>query len=45
MNTCCVKCKKDTETIDSKIFRTKNNRLILQAECPVCGIEKSRFVK
>ena len=45
MNTCCVKCKKDTEIIDSKIFRTKNNRLILQAKCPVCGIEKSRFVK
>ena len=45
MNTYCVKCKKDTETIDSKIFRIKNNRLIKQAKCPVCGIEKPRFVK
>ena len=26
MNTYCVKCKKDTENIDSKNFRTKNNR-------------------
>ena len=26
MNTYCVKCKKDTENIDSIMFRTKNNR-------------------
>ena len=26
MNTYCVKCKKDTENIDLKMFRTKNNR-------------------
>ena len=26
----CVKCRKDTEDIDPKIVRTKNNRLIMQ---------------
>ena len=45
MNTSCVKCKKNTENIDPKMFRTKNNRLIVQSKCPVCGIKKSRFVK
>ena len=25
----CVKCKKDTDNIDSKILRTKNNRLLI----------------
>ena len=45
MNTYCVKCKKDTENIDPKIVRTKNNRLIMQSKCSVCGIEKSRFIK
>ena len=30
MNTYCVKRKKDTETIDPKMFRTKNNRLIMK---------------
>ena len=45
MNTYCVKCKKDTENIDQKMFRTKNNRLIMQTKCPVCRIKKSRFVK
>ena len=42
MKTYCVKCKKDTENIDSEMFRTKNNRLIMQSKCPVCGIKKSR---
>ena len=45
MNTYCVKCKKDTKNIDPKMFRTKNNRLIMQSKCPVCRIKKSRFVK
>ena len=27
------------------MFRTKNNRLIMQSKCPVSGIKKSRFVK
>ena len=45
MKTYCVKCRKDTGNIESKMVRTKNNRLIMQSKCPVCGIKKSRFVK
>ena len=37
----CVVCR----NIDPKMFRTKNNRLIMQSKCSVCGIKKSRFVK
>ena len=40
-----MKCRKDTENIDTKMVRTKNNRLIMQSKCSVCGIKKSRFVK
>ena len=40
-----MKCRRDTENIDLKMFRTKNNRLIMQAKCPVCKIKWSRFVK
>ena len=40
-----MKCKRDTENIDPKMVRTKNNRLIMQSKCSVCGIKKSRFVK
>ena len=45
MNTYCMKCKKVIENIDPKMFKTKNNRLIMQSKCPVCEIKKSRFVK
>ena len=45
MKTYCVKCKKDAENIDPKIFRTKNNRLVMQSKCYLCGIKKSRFLK
>ena len=41
----CVKCIKDTENIDPKMVRTKNNRLIMQSKGSVCGIKKSRFIK
>ena len=42
MMTYCVKRRKYTENIDPKMFRTKNNRLIIQSECPVYGIKKIR---
>ena len=45
MKTYCVKCKNDTENLDSKIFRTKNNGLIMQLKCNDCGNKKSRFIK
>ena len=45
MKTYCLNCKKDTENIDPKIFKAKNNRLIMQSKCSVCKTKKSRFVK
>ena len=45
MKTYSLKCRKDTENIDPKMVKTKNNRLVMQSKCSVCGIIKSRFVK
>ena len=45
MKTYCVKCRKDTENLDSKIFKTKNGRLIMQPKCTDSAFKKSRFVK
>ena len=45
METYCMKCRKNTKNLNSKIFKTKNGRLIMQSKCPDCGIKKSRFVK
>ena len=28
-----------------KMVKTKNNRLLMQSKCSVCGTKKSRFVK
>ena len=44
MTTYSIKCRKDTENIDPKIVRIKNNRLVMQSKCSVCAIKKSRFV-
>ena len=45
MNTYCLKCKKDTSNIDLKMVKTKNNGLLMQSKCSVCGTKRSRFVK
>ena len=45
MKTYCVKCGTNTENIDPKIFRAKNNRLLMQSTCSDCRNKKSRFVK
>ena len=41
----CVECRNITENLNSKIFKTKNSRLIIQSKCAECGFKKSRFVK
>ena len=37
--------KKDTDNIDPKMFKTKNNRLRMQSKCNVYKNKKSQFVK
>ena len=36
----CVKFRKNTENLNSKILKTKNNRLIIQSKRAVCGAKK-----
>ena len=45
MLTYCSKCKKDTESVDSNMLKTKNGRLMLSSKCAVCGSKKSKFIK
>ena len=44
MNSYCLSCKKDTENINPKIVRTKNNRLMMLSKCAICNNKKSRFI-
>ena len=39
------KVQKETENLNSNVFKTQNGRLIMQSKCADCGIKKSRFVK
>ena len=45
MKTYCVKCRKNTEHLKLKTFKTKNSRLIKQSKCAECGFKKSIFAK
>ena len=40
MNAYCVKCRKNTENINPKIFRTKNNRLIMNQNVVIVNQEQ-----
>ena len=45
MLTYCLKCRKDTESINSSVFKTKNGRSLLLSKCAVWGSKNSRFMK
>ena len=45
MKSYCVKRRKDTNNINTKIFKTKSNRLLMQSKCSDCKKKKSRFGK
>ena len=41
----CLKYRKNTESKNPKVARTKNGRIILLLKCVVCDSEKSKFIK
>ena len=45
MLTYCLKCKRNTKNIDSKMLEPKNGRLILSSKCAICSSKKSKFIK
>ena len=45
MNTYCLKCKTNTSNIDPKMVKTKNNRLLMQSKCSVCGTKNQDLEK
>ena len=45
MKSFCLKCRKDTENINSKVSKTSNNRTMVLSNCKIYGSKKSRFIK
>ena len=41
----CLKCRKNTESKNPKVARTKNGRIMLLSKCAVCDNKKSKFIK
>ena len=45
MKSYCLKCRKDTKNINSRVSKTSNNRTMILSKCAKCGSKKSRFIK
>ena len=45
MKTYCIVCKENTDNINSKVIKTKNDRLLLLSQCFVCKNKKSKLIK
>ena len=41
----CLKRKKNTESINSKVSKTSNGKAIILSTCAICGSKKSKFIK
>ena len=41
----CLKCKKNTESINPKVLKTTNGKTIILSKCAICGSIKSKFIK
>ena len=45
METCCLKCKKNTKNINPRISSSSNGKAMILSKCAICGSKKSRFIK
>ena len=41
----CLKCKKNTESINPKVSKTTNGKTMILATCAICNSKKSKFSK
>ena len=45
MKSYCLKCRRDTENIISRVSNTSNGRTMILSKCAICSSKKSRFIK
>ena len=41
----CLKCKRNTESINPRVSETSNGKSMMFSKCTICGSKKSKFVK
>ena len=39
----CLKCKKDTESINPKVSATINGKTMILSKCAICGAKKFTY--
>ena len=45
MKSYCLKCKRDSENINSRVSNASNGRTMILSKWAICGSKKSRFIK
>ena len=45
MESYCVRCKKYTKNINSRVSNTSNGKTMILSKCSVCGSKNSKFLK
>ena len=45
MSSYCLKCKKNTESIDRRVLKTNNGKALPLSKRAICGSKKSTFIK
>ena len=41
----CSKCKKNTESINPKVSRTTNGKMMILPKCTICGSKNQNLLK
>ena len=41
----CLKCKKNTESINPRVSKTNNDKTMILSKCGICDSKKSKFIK
>ena len=41
----CLKCRKNTESKNPKVARTKNERILFSSKCEGCNSKNAKFIK
>ena len=41
----CLKCKKNTESIDPKVSATSNCKTMILSNCAICGSKNPKFIQ
>ena len=41
----CLKCRKNTESINLKVLKTTNGKTMILPKCTICSSKKSKFIK